>query len=70
MITNTFYLPAVSSPLPIFYKIQNNLTPAYMKDPSPPSKNNRYGTRSEHVLQEFKRNTGIELGIYIGTLLT
>ena len=40
-----------------FYKIQNNLTPAYVKDPLPPSKNNRYGTRSEHVLQEFKCNT-------------
>ena len=40
-----------------FYQIQNNLTPAYMKDPLPPSKNNRYGTRSEHVLQEFKCNT-------------
>ena len=40
-----------------FYKIQNNLTPACMKDPLPPSKNNRYGTRSEHVLQEFKCNT-------------
>ena len=38
-------------------KIQNNLTPAYMKDPLPLSKNNRYGTRSEHVLQEFKCNT-------------
>ena len=25
-----------------FYKIQNNLTPAYMKDPLPSSKNNRY----------------------------
>ena len=51
-----------------------------MKDPLPPSKNNRYGTRCEHVLQEFKCNTvvftqivlnvGIELDIYIGTLLT
>ena len=40
-----------------FYKIQNNLTPAYMKDPLLPSKNNGYGTRSEHVLQEFKCNT-------------
>ena len=64
MITNTFYLPAVSSPLPIFYKIQNNLTPAYMKDPLPPSKNNRYGTRSEHVLQEFKCNSVSYIGSF------
>ena len=28
-----------------FYKIQNNLTPAYMKDPLPPLINHQHGTR-------------------------
>ena len=45
-----------------FYKIQTNLTPAYLKDPLPPVKNHQYGTRSEHVLQEIKSNTDIYRG--------
>ena len=45
-----------------FYKIQTNLTPAYLKDPLPPVKNHQYGTRSEHVLQEIKCNTDIYRG--------
>ena len=37
-----------------FYKIQNDLTPSYMKDPLPPLKNHPYTTRSEFVLHELK----------------
>ena len=47
-----------------FYKIQTNLTPAYLKDPLPPVKNHQYGTRSEHVLQEIKCNTDIYRGSF------
>ena len=47
-----------------FYKIQTNLTPAYLKDPLPPVKNHQYGTRSEHVLQEIKCNTDIHRGSF------
>ena len=37
-----------------FYKIQNDLTPSYTKDPLPPLKNHPYTTRSEFVLHELK----------------
>ena len=40
-----------------FYKIQNNLTPDYMKDFVPPPINHRYPTRSEHELYEINCNT-------------
>ena len=40
-----------------FYKIQNNLTPAYLKDPLPPLIKHQHGTRSENVFQELKCNT-------------
>ena len=40
-----------------YYKIQNNLTPAYLKDPLPPLINHQHGTRSENVFQELKCNT-------------
>ena len=40
-----------------FYKIQNNLSPAYLKDPLPLLINHQHGTRSENVFQELKCNT-------------
>ena len=39
-----------------FYKIQNNLTPQYMKDHLPPSISHPYSTRNEYVLHEVKCN--------------
>ena len=39
-----------------FYKIQNNLTPQYMKDHLPPTISHSYSTRSQYVLHEEKCN--------------
>jgi len=40
-----------------FYKIQNNLTPLYLKSVVPPVRNHLFGTRSENVLNEIKCNS-------------
>ncbi len=40
-----------------FYKIQNNLTPNYMKDHLPADIGHSYSTRSDHVLHEIKCNS-------------
>ena len=36
------------------YKIQNNLTPLYLKDPSPSIRTHLFGSRSENVLNELR----------------
>ena len=35
-----------------FFKIQNNLTPPYLKDPIPPIRTHLFGSRSENVINE------------------
>ena len=40
-----------------FYKIQNNLTPSYLKDPIPPIRVHLFGIRSENVLNEIRCKT-------------
>ena len=40
-----------------FYKIQNDLSPSYLKDPLPPLTNHPHTTRSEFVLHELKCNS-------------
>ena len=40
-----------------FFKIQNNLTPAYMKYRIPPPISHRYGTRSEYNLNVILKFT-------------
>ena len=37
-----------------FYKIQNNLTPAYLKEPVPPIRTHLFGNRSGNVLNEIR----------------
>ena len=37
-----------------FYKIQNNLTPPYLKDPIPALRNHLFGSRSENVINEIR----------------
>ena len=37
-----------------FYKIQNNLTPLYLKDPIPSIRTHLFGSRSENVLNELR----------------
>ena len=41
-----------------FYKIQNNLTPFYLKIPVPPEKAQSYNSRSQNILNEVKCNSG------------
>ena len=40
-----------------FFKIQNGLTPAYLKTPAPSPRNHLYGTRSENDLHSIKCRT-------------
>ena len=40
-----------------FYKIQNNLTPTYMKSPIPPLRTHLYGIRSSNVIREISCKT-------------
>jgi len=40
-----------------FYKIYNNLTPSYLKDPIPSLRTHLFGTRSENVLNNIRCNT-------------
>ena len=37
-----------------FYKIYNNLTPSYLKDPIPPVRTPLFGSRSEHILNPIR----------------
>ena len=37
-----------------FYKIQNNLTPPYLKDPIPALRSHLFGSRSENVINEIR----------------
>ena len=37
-----------------FYKIQNNLTPLYLKDPIPPIRSHLFGSRSVNVINEIR----------------
>ena len=37
-----------------FYKIQNNLTPPYLKDPIPPIRSHLFGSRSVNVTNEIR----------------
>ena len=37
-----------------FYKIQNNLTPPYSKDPIPPIRSDLFGSRSVNVINEIR----------------
>ena len=37
-----------------FYRIQNNLTPLYLKDPIPSIRTHLFGSRSENVLNELR----------------
>ena len=37
-----------------FYKIQNNLTPPYLKDPIPPIRSHLFGSRSVNVINEIR----------------
>ena len=37
-----------------FYKIQNNLTPRYLKDPIPPIRSHLFGSRSVNVINEIR----------------
>jgi len=40
-----------------FYKIQNNLTPPYLRDPIPPSRTHLFGQRSGNILHDIRYNT-------------
>jgi len=40
-----------------FYKIYNNLTPTYLRDPIPPRRIHLFGTRSGNVLNEIRCNS-------------
>ena len=42
-----------------FYKIQNDLTPSYLKDPIPSARSPRYSTHSGAVLNEMKCKTNM-----------
>ena len=37
-----------------FYKIQNNLTPPYLKDPIPPIRSHLFGSRSVNAINEIR----------------
>ena len=37
-----------------FYKIQNNLTPPYLKDPIPPIRSHLFGSRSVNVINDIR----------------
>ena len=51
-----------------FYKIQNDLTPNYLKIPVPPTRSHLYGLRSDNVLNFIKCRTNPYSNTFYPTL--